>query len=60
MKEIGEHEIILVDTVKRTLPLDAFVKMWDGIVIIVANAYIKDGASADAWDKWADDFVKHC
>lgn len=26
----------------------------------LANAYIKDGASADAWDKWADDFVKHC
>lgn len=35
VKEIGEHEIILVDTVKRTLPLDAFVEMWDGIVIIV-------------------------
>ena len=66
VKEIGEHEIILVDTVKRTLPLDAFVEMWDGIeheckkVQALANAYIKDGASADAWDKWADDFVKHC
>lgn len=34
VKEIQDKEIILIDNIKRSLPLDAFVKMWDGVVII--------------------------